>query len=731
MTSVRRASLSTCLPLVGALAGLAAAEVPLPAPGGRPQIEAPNLEFDAGGAVVAPRGFVAHFSDKLLIGDALRYHQKHDDLYATGRVVLVFPGVRLHATRLGLHPQAEIGEAWDVEAFVEHAGRRITITAERVYLDRTVLRFDGVTAIAGHGGLVAVGARSARVYLREQPAKDRRGFERQVSGIEVVSPTVRIADWPVFWLPWLYRDFVYDYPWTRYEGGKTRRLGYYVRGWLGSSLPEVFGWHPRVEVRGDLYSRTGEGWGATASWVNPGMGKGSVTWFDVPHEVVMGGPDDLQNVAVRHASVFDAEQRLHGLGGAFYGRLVDLPDADPPYAGDPAAPWTDRFRADYLRDDLEHRPLARRGATATWGTGLGTITLDSERRAHPDQPTTDRLWGVQVHLPRLRVAGMLHLGGTAWSEHLENTSTDDAAVRTSFSGSASAMQWYGPLGVDAGGGANGLAYHQGRLAGTDLPDDERRVVPFAVAGLRTRFVGEWGDGLTHVFTPRVGVALFGEGDGDTLSAWRFGDPRDTLDEDLHLLTAGFDTSIAATRSLFRATAVARWGLRPQDREFTDALGNPTTAPSPLVDVLGSLEGSPIATVVLTGTFAYDAQRETWRSFDVASSWAASTWLALRYNGTLIPETTTSGNQWQHRPGLTLFANRYRLDGDMTFRPGGDPLDQWLAQLTRRMVDGDLTLTYELLRDDDGVIYDRRFGVGFTLSLGGAPGTAAPAGETTR
>ncbi len=69
----------------------------------------------------------------------------------------------------------------------------------------------------------------------------------------------------------------------------------------------------------------------------------------------------------------------------------------------------------------------------------------------------------------------------------------------------------------------------------------------------------------------------------------------------------------------------------------------------------------------------------------------------------------------------MIANRYRFDGDVTFRPGGDVVDQWLAQLTRRMVDGDLTLTYELVRAEDGHIYDRRFGVGFTMTIGGAPG----------
>jgi len=734
MTCARRATFSACLPLVGVLAQLTAGDALIPLVDSTVHFETPNLEFDQDGSIIAPRGFVAHMGDKVLIGDALRYHQKHDDLYATGKVVLVMPGVRLHAARLGLHPKAQTGDAWDVEAFVEHAGRRITITAERVHIDRTELRFDGVRGIAGHGGLVGMGASSARVYLRDKPAQDRSGFERQVEGIELIGTTIRAAGVPVFWIPYLYRDFYYDYPWTRYEGGKTRRLGYYARAWVGTSLRDIFDWRPHIEARGDLYSRTGEGWGVRAAWHNPQFGKGQVTWFDIPHEIVMGGPDDLQNIEERHASVFDAEQQLHAFGGALYGRWVELPDADPPYPGDPAQPWDERFRADYLRDDLEHRPFARQGVTATWGTSLGTITLDTERRAHPDQLLTDRLWGVQVQLPRFQISGPLHVGGHGWSESLENTTTGDAAVRTSFSGTASAMQWFGPLGIDLGGGVNGLAYQDARIGGVDL-DDEARLVPLITGGIRTRFIGDWGNGLTHVFTPRIGIELYQEGQGDVLSPWNFGDPRDRLDEDLHLLTTGFDTSINGVRSLFRATATARWAMRTEDREFTDVFGNPDTASGPLVDVIGSLSGAPIATLMLSGTFAYDAQREAWRSFDLGSSWVATQWLALRYSGALIPETTTTSEQWQHRPGLTFIGNRYRMDGDVTCRPGGEALDQWMAQLTRRMVDGELTLTYEIVRNEDGNIYDRRFGVGFSMSLGGTaerqPGTQAPSGFNAR
>ena len=101
-------------------------------------------------------------------------------------------------------------------------------------------------------------------------------------------------------------------------------------------------------------------------------------------------------------------------------------------------------------------------------------------------------------------------------------------------------------------------------------------------------------------------------------------------------------------------------------------------------------------------------------------------MALRYTGTLIPETATENHEWQNRPGMTIISNRYRFEGDVTFRPGGEPIDQWMAQLTRRMVDGDLSLTYEVVRAEDGHIYDRRFGVSFSMTIGGAAAGSSPA-----
>ena len=316
------------MPLVGLLAGLASGEDALdamkaaeakaaakPIETGIVHVDAPDLRFDAAGFLLAPHGFVARIDERILVGNALRYDRTNDDLYASGQVVYVMPGVRLHIDRLGLHPKAENGDGWGVEAFIDHQGRRLVLRAEHVHLDRHELVFTNVHADGGHGGILGVNASSAHVYLRDVPAKDRKGFERQVAGVSMVSPTASLAGVPVLWAPYVYRDFVLDYPWTRYEAGHTRRLGYYGRGWIGTNLLSIWDWHPRIELRGDAYSRSGEGYGAHAHWYRPDMGAGRITWFDVPHEIVMGGASDTDNIEERHASAFDAEQKLPAWAG--------------------------------------------------------------------------------------------------------------------------------------------------------------------------------------------------------------------------------------------------------------------------------------------------------------------------------------------------------------------------------------------------------------------------------
>lgn len=720
MTARRTASPVLLLPVAGLLA------IALRAAGqddGDPRIDAPEPYLEpTTGVLVAPRGFVARLGERVLLGDALRYDRTHDDLYAKGRVVFVLPGVRIHADRLGLHPKAQTGEAWGIEALVEHAGRRVVIHADHVQISRRELVFEGARLDGGNGGIVSLTTTTARVLLRDKPASDRDGIARQVEGVEVVSPAVRLLGVPVLWVPWLYRDFTYDYPWTTAEVGHSRRLGSYGRGWVGSNLHALWGWTPRLVLRGDTYSRTGDAYGATGSWRNAELGYGQVGWYHTPREIVMGGADDKQNLVERDSHVLDVEQQLHGLGGALYARWTSTPDPDPVAPGDPPAP-EQRYRADYLRDDLEHRPFSRRGVTAAWGFSAGTLVLDTERRDNVNLRGYDRLWGTQAVLPAFDLVGPFHVSADGWAEDLRRESTDDHALRTTWQAGLGFLQWLGPLGVDAAAGARGLGYRYGTLAGIDQPDSSR-LVPFAESGLRLRAVGEWDNGVTHVVTARVGIEVLQPGRGDALPTYSWGDPRDQLDEDLRLLVTGLETSLSGERHLFRARADARWALREEDRMYTDSLGAPQRAENRLYDLRGTVSGSPMPTLNFTGTVVYLAQTRSWTRYDLGASWVVARHAQVRYTGALVPADATHGDLWQHQPGISLLAERYRLDVDVMFRPDGKPIDGWSMQLTRQMVDGGLVLFYEAVRNEAGGLYDQRVGIGFNLTTG-TPDPAAP------
>jgi hypothetical protein len=316
------------------------------------------------------------------------------------------------------------------------------------------------------------------------------------------------------------------------------------------------------------------------------------------------------------------------------------------------------------------------------------------------------------------------LSADGWSEDLRRESTNDHALRTTWQSGLGFLQWLGPLGFDAGGGARGVGYRYGTLNGV-TQEDASRLVPYAEGGVRLRMVGDWDGGITHVVTTRVGIEVLQPGRGDALPTYSWGDPRDTLHEDLRLLVTGLETSLSGSRQLFTARADARWALRDQDMLFTDSLGAVQRADSRLYDLSGSVSGSPMPTVTFTGAVSYSAQTRTWSRYDLGASWVVARNAQLRYTGALVPADTTHGDLWQHQPGISLIAERYRLDLDVMFRPGGEPLDRWSVELTRRMVDGGIVLFYEGVRDETGLLYDQRIGIGFTLTTGTSDPTVPP------
>ena len=701
------------LRLVGLLAALmttaAAAE-----PAAAESATKPHVVFEGqpseiqGFTATYVNGFVARYGDVVLLGDAVRYDLQRQDLYAEGRVVLVLPAVRIHAERLGMHLERQSGEAWGVVAWIETEHGRVPVRAEHVRFDRREMVFSGVQAGRVHGGNLALGARSIRVMLREKPDDTRNEPARHVRGIVVNGPYLKAFGAPVLWLPWLYRDFTLDYPWTRFRFGDSSRLGTYLRAQIGTSLPEVFGVHTRVEGRFDTFSHVGEGWGALGQWQHDQLGQGQAMWYGIEPERVISPTDNRTTLTSRNAHVVDTEHRARLPGGALYGRYITIPDSD----FGPGTPPDERFRADFLREDLEHRPFARQGAAVAWGGPLGTVVVDSERRPNSDLRRTDRLFGVQAEVPDLELIGPLHASTDGWVERLRRDDTDTQATRVTGGGALSGLQWLGGVGLDAEVGARGLLYANRRIAGVDAEDDEWQAVPYVDSGVQLRLSKIYGGGIVHRITPRVGVQIFGRTYHDTLDTYGFGDPRDQLESDAQYLTTGFTTNLTGRRDLFRAEAVARWALREQDRTGVDLEGAEATSDSDLVDVTSSASGYPIASLRLDADAVYDARFDTWTRFDAGARWqAVAERLTLVHTVSYNPLPDIEA--WEQRPGFELSGNRYDLMAGVSLRPGGDPMDSVRMQLGRRLVEGRLTFDFELVRDADGNIYDQRYGMSFT------------------
>ncbi len=677
-------------------------------------LEAPGYHIAPGGVLVAQQGFVATYEGKRLLGDTIRYDEPGDDLYAEGSIVYLMPKVRIHAERIGLHPKARTGKAWKVEAFIETRGRTIHARAERIEIETTRITLHDVEADLGYGAIGSIHCPKIRVYLFEEPKKDRDGFEEYVSGVDVVSPTGRVIGIPVLWFPYLYRDFTFDYPWSRILFGRSRRLGYFAHYWIGSNIPAFAGWHTRLEARGDLNSRSGQGFGANGYWRHDVFGRGSVEYFEMPKETVAGGVNDSVDVAERRARMVDAEHQVNLGKGAIYGRYTHEPEQDPLAPGfvRPIAGGDERFRADYFRTDLDRRPFARRGGGVTYGIPFATLAVDTQHNPQRDLRGTERWLGVHAEVPPATIIGPLHAAGYAWEEDLHRPHDDTEADRLRVDASLGGLQWIGGLGLDATGGVRGLRYDRGRIAGVDQTSSQQRHLLYTESGVRVRFEQE-GPTWTHVFTPRAGVELSSVGQGDVLPAYGFGDARDVFEEDQHFYVLGFDTALTKGPYLLRARAKSRWAMRDEDRVLVDAAGVVHTGPTRLADVSGDIEGQIGPRLTLSGAFLYDARPRRWQSLTGVGNYQVTKRLAVHHVINLSPDTA-GGDRFDNEPGFSFQADRYRFDGSVTLRPGGRPVDVYFAQLSRSMVDGTLIFSYEYQHSPTGGFYDQRYSIGFVF-----------------
>lgn len=679
-------------------------------------IEAPGAatSLEGGGVVtVAGQGFVARRGDWLLSGDALRWDQRGDSLWASGGLVLVLPGVRIHAARLGMRPGARTGEAWEVRAWVERGRLRLRLEAERVELLPDRLIFRGVVADAGHGGLMSLSCPRITIHLREHEAPERgaQAIARYVEGIEAVSPTLRAAGIPVLWLPYLYRDYLVDYPWSTLEAGSSDRLGLFARYRLGSDLPAMAGWRTRLVGRADRHLRAGNGFGLLGTWRHDGLGRGSALVHRMVRERVADPADQGREGGTRDVTAWDAEHYAAGGGWAAAARWTRLPDADPSQTLPAGRPPDERFRADHLREELEQRPFARQGASGAWVTRWLSFAAEGEARPNRDLVEGERMYAAEASLPRLGLVGPLALAGSLRGERLRQERLGNEAVRSAWTGRLAAVRWLGGLGFDAAGGVRGVGWSDVRLSGSEIPGTRTTGVGHAEAGVRLRFAAS-GEAWSATVVPRLGVEGLSPARGRGNPGFDFGDGVDRPDADRRYAVTGIDGEWRGGTALFTAEAWARWGLRPRDRAAVDVDGVERTSAA-LADIAFTARGSPHPDVEAVADGAWDGRLGRWTAFDARARWRILDRLDLLYGGAYVPPTTATAAAWLHRTGASLHLSRYRLDGWGELRPGGAAgrtVDLWHAGLARRMVDGVLTASVEGSRDPDSGREDLRVAV---------------------
>ena len=678
-------------------------------------LNGPEPQLEADGTVVFLRGFVGRLGDQTLMANAVRFNKSEEILYATGQVVYRRPEIRITAERLGLKGKLRTGEAWGVTARVEHEGRVLSLTADRLELSQDVITLRDVVVDMGHGASMSLWAPTVRILLREPPTgavKDRKNLtQSRIAGVELISPTGRVVGLPVLWFPYIYRDFTVDYPWTVVRGGSNNRLGTWGRFWIGTAIPEFAGWKTVAEARVDRHSRAGNAGGLNLRWQHPTFGRGRIDTYAMPNEHVRN--NDNEELMIRRSRAYDVEHRKNLGAGAIYLRSLEIPDPDDGL-GDRSG---HRFLSDFLPDSLERRPFPRKSAAITYTLKGLTLTTDAERRHTTGIDRTERLLGIEGTVAPVQVAGPLHAGGQAWLENLHRDATDTSAKRLTGRGYLAVGHWFpGAVGLDGLGGIKATGYHDGILQDVDQDQSFRRAF-YTDNGISWRVVGQY-DTLVHVLTPRVGFEATGRGVGDVLPTYGFDDGRDPFEEDQRFWTTSLATAVISNRTLFHADVKARWAVRKNERFYTDKDGQEALGPGSLVDVSGRADGSPLPGLTLTTTFLWDARPREWISADGTAQYLVTSWLYLSHETSLRTRDAGSVRTWEHRPSILFLSGRYLFGNGPTFRPADEaPVDGWRTELRRSMVEGDLFMSAEYIRDANGDLYDRRYTVGFTL--GGA------------
>lgn len=681
------------------------------------RIESPGASLGLDG-VVAVKGVVARLDGNLLIADHMRFNPADDDLWVSGDVVLRLPTARIATARLGAHPTKGTGEAWDAEVTLQLPhDKQAVVRAARVEISRSELILHDVDVGLGHGGIFGFSTARLRVLLRDPPDPTRSAPANHVRGIEMIRPTGTVVGVPVFWLPYAYRDFVLNYPWSRVVVGKSSRLGTFVRYWVGSDLPEMAQWKTGLGARADLHSIAGGGGGGWAHWYHPTWGRGDANYYHQPAEKLRSQNDAGVEIQTRPNDFWDVAHYtpLHGPGtGLFAGRFVAAPPPDPAEPGALSDGNALRWMSDYMPEELSGRPYPTRSLAVAYGVPGGTIVVDTTRRHSDEIDTTERWFGLQAVSSPWQLIGPFHLGGDAWAEDLHRIQHDTSAQRLTGKAYLAGSQWWNGIGADGEGGMRLLSYDEGVINGVEQDGFQAAYQGYGDAGVSARMVNQYSN-WRHQIIPRVGVQILGKGLGDELPSYGFADPRDQFATDERYWTAGLTTQGDGGRPMFRAGVLTRWAMREKERQYVDNQGVQQLSSSDLVDVQVTADGHPTEDLLLTCQAIYDNRPQEWTRVNAGATWNPVRWNETRWGETYIPKTSTSAKVEQHQPGIGLIASRYRLDCDLVLTAGGAPVDTWRFRLGRTMVDGAFTIGYDFVRNPDGAVDDRRILINFQLA----------------
>jgi hypothetical protein len=687
------------------------------------EMAAPGIEWRYP-LVQARRGIVLRSGPRTLLADAAQWSKNSRQLYATGRIRLLIGDmsaagvvdknatrVHLAADRIGLDQTLSLGEAWEVHCTLLTTFGNLRLQAAHIAMTPEKWVFSDVKVDQGLGAVAEFSCERVELHLRDETAEDRSGIERTLSGVTFHDAVMRAAGIPIMYFPWAHRDYTIDYPWTRYRTGVNSRNGWYLRSEIGTDLPEVAGFHSTVRGRYDLNSRNGEAVGVSGVVHHrPSGGRGDAIWYYMPEEQVRNtgnGPiiDERSSTFVQA----EYQQPLAGLG-AVTGFWATVPDGVDGGAPD------GRFRADFNDTWLENHPFARRGIQTALAFPFVSLTATTQANPNKHSEETEIPGRVTMAVPHVSLLGPVYAFGDVFLDQVQRDEDDLAQEATrlggQFGGGIGGWLPMG-LGLDLRSGVSLRSHHKGEINGvaTNTPSQN---VPFVSAQSRLRFVHE-SETLTGRVLPQVGFTWLGSEDVDDI-AFDFNDGFDELAADRQFISTAVNGSLDWRNKpqLFTGRIAAQWGIRDQDRRYTDDDDVEQIGPSPLISVRLEASGQITSRFRLSGTGVYDGRRREWRNYDFSAGIVLipNHW-SITSKTTWLTDDTEDG-QWQFQPGTIITGDRYGFQGEVWWNANDNTPERVELALTRRMVDGRLAVTYDLQRDGSGNLNGQTIGLDFVL-----------------